>query len=324
MHHGVLRYALRRFSQVVPLVFAVIICNFLLTHLAPGDPVDLFLRDGASEEVVHTIRSAYGLDKPLYLQLVNYIASVMKGNLGVSFRYNRPVLDLVIEHIPRTLLLMSTSLVIASLFGILLGVLSALKPFTLSDNLIAVVSLAGYSLPIFWFGQILVMVFALHFDLFPTGGMLSVRENYSGMARVLDIAWHLVLPAICFASYNLALICRVMRASMLEVLRKEYVTTARSKGLPERVVVLRHMLRNAMIPVVTVIGMSLGLMFAGSVLTETVFSWPGLGRLTYDSIVARDYPVLMGIFIVISAGIIVANFLTDLIYCFLDPRIRYE
>jgi ABC-type dipeptide/oligopeptide/nickel transport system permease component len=219
---------------------------------------------------------------------------------------------------------MFPALLFASLFGIGLGVLAAIRPFSLTDNIIAFVSLAGYSMPVFWLGQLLIILLSLHFDLFPTGGMVSVRESYTGFAHVFDVAKHLTLPAICYSMFNFALICRITRASMLEVLRKDFVTTARSKGLAEQVVVLKHMLRNALIPVVTLIGMSLGMMFAGSVLTETVFSWPGLGRLTYDSIFNRDYPVLMGIFIFVSVAIIIANLLTDLVYCLLDPRIRYD
>jgi peptide/nickel transport system permease protein len=284
----------------------------------------MILQDGASEELITTMKQEFGLDKPLFFQLLSYIKSVFKGNLGFSFAYKVPVLQLILERIPATLILMFTSLVIASIVGIFLGVFAAIKPFSIRDNLIALASLAGYSLPIFWLGQIFVIVFALQLDLLPTGGMYNLREDYSGLTRILDISKHLILPALCFASYNIALISRITRASMLEILRKEFVTTARSKGLPEWVVVLKHMLRNAMIPVVTLIGMDLGMMFAGSVLTETVFSWPGLGRLTYDSILSRDYPVLMGIFIFISMAIIVANFITDIFYCILDPRIKYE
>jgi len=323
VQQGLFHYALKRLLQTLPLILCIIILNFLLIHLTPGDPVSLLLQDGASEEMIKTMRQEFGLDKPLYVQLVSYIRSVLKGNLGFSFTYHVPVLYLILERIPATLLLMFTALIIASFGGIFLGVLAAIKPFSARDNLIAFGSLAGYSLPIFWLGQILVIVFALKLDVFPTGGMYDMRLSSGGLTRILDVSKHLVLPALCFASYNIALICRITRTSMLETLRKEFVTTARSKGLAERVVVLKHMLRNAMIPVVTLIGMDLGMMFAGSVLTETVFSWPGIGRLTYDSILSRDYPVLMGIFIFISVAIMIANFLTDLVYCILDPRIRY-
>lgn len=324
MQRGIFSYIVRRIVQAIPLLFCIIVLNFLLIHLAPGDPIDLLTKEGANETMVQFIRHEFGLDKPLYVQLFRYITSVLKGNLGYSFTYHVPVLNLILDRIPATFLLMFTALLIASAFGIALGILAATKPFSLIDNLIAFASLAGYSTPIFWSGQILVIVFALQLDLLPTGGMFNIRENFTGWNFIWDVAMHLLLPALCFSFYNLALICRITRASMLEVFQKDYVTTARSKGLREDTVVLKHIFRNALIPIVTLIGMSFGLMFAGSVLTETVFSWPGLGRLTYESILNRDYPVLMGIFIVVSVAIIIANLITDMVYCVLDPRIRYD
>lgn len=324
MQRGVLNYIIRRILQVIPLILCIIILNFLLIHMTPGDPIDILIKDGGNEEMAQRIRSEFGLDKPLHIQLLNYIKSVLQGNLGYSFTYNIPVLKLILDRVPATLLLVLTALSFAVIFGIGLGILASIKPFSFTDNLIAFMSLAGYSMPVFWLGQILVIVLSLYLDLFPTGGMINIRESYTGLAYIKDLGAHLFLPAVVFGSHNLALICRITRTSMLEVLRKDFVTAARGKGLSERVVVLKHMLPNAMIPVVTLIGMSLGLMFAGAVLTETVFSWPGLGRLTYDSIFNRDYPVLMGIFIFVSVAIMVANLMTDLAYCILDPRIRYD
>jgi peptide/nickel transport system permease protein len=324
MQRAVLNYVLRRILQAIPLMFAVIALNFLLIHMAPGDPVDVLVQEGASETMIALIRHEFGLDRPLHVQLFSYIKSVLRGNLGYSFTYNTPVINVILERIPATLLLMFAALVFASVFGIAMGVYAATKPYSLRDNLIAFMSLAGYSMPVFWLGQILVIVVALRLDLLPTGGMQSIRESHTGMAYAADVGRHLLLPAVCFGLYNFAMICRITRTAMLEVFQKEFITTARSKGLAERVVVWKHMLRNALIPVVTLIGMSLGLMFAGSVLTETVFSWPGIGRLTYDAIFTRDYPVLMGIFVFVSMAIIVANLITDLLYCLLDPRIRYD
>lgn len=322
MIQGLFTYILKRLIQAIPLLVAVIVLNFFIIHLAPGDPIQLLLRDVSDERLVEQMRREYGLDRPVYIQLYNYIFSVSKGNLGYSIHYNRPVLDLVLEHLWPTLLLMLSALTIATILGIILGVYAAIRPFSKVDNAIAFASLAGYSLPIFWFGQILVLVFSVHLDLFPSGGMYNLREQQTGINHIIDVLYHLTLPAICFASYDLAFICRITRTSMIEVIRKDYVTTARSKGLSERIVVIKHMLRNALIPVVTVIGMSLGLLFAGSVLTETVFSWPGLGRLTFESISARDYPVLMGIFIVVTIAVIIGNFIADVLYSVLDPRIR--
>jgi peptide/nickel transport system permease protein len=218
--------------------------------------------------------------------------------------------------------MMGTGLIFAFIGGILLGVLSSKKPYSKTDNLTTITSLIGYSLPVFWSAQLLLLAFAIYLGWFPVGGMRDLVHEYTGIYAILDLLKHLTLPALVIGVYQLAIYTRLTRSSMLDVLHEDYIMTARSKGLPERTVLFKHALRNALLPVVTVMSMNLGIMFAGAVLTETVFAWPGVGRLTYDAIFARDYPVIMGTFVVVSIMVIIVNLITDIVYSVLDPRVR--
>jgi ABC-type dipeptide/oligopeptide/nickel transport system permease component len=258
------------------------------------------------------------------VQLLTYVRRVLSLDLGHSLRYRRDVLDLIMSRLGPTLLLMGTSLVLSSIFGVLLGAIAARVPYSWTDNTATFVALAGYSMPVFWLGQLLLLLFALNLGWFPTQGMMSLRAPSEGLGRILDILHHLALPALTYSVYNLTLIFRLTRSRMQETLAEDYILTARAKGVHERGVVYHHALRNAMLPVVTVIGLNFGFMLAGSVLTETVFAWPGLGRLMYEAIMARDYPILMGLFIFISFLVIVANVITDIVYAFIDPRVVYR
>jgi peptide/nickel transport system permease protein len=317
-------YVLSRILQAIPLIFVVIVLNFVLIHTAPGDPIVFIAGEFGDPEYYDMMRAHYGLDKPIHERLVMYIGNVLKGDLGRSYFFRQPVIQVIAERIPATLLLMGTAALLASVLGIVVGVVSSSKPYSIRDNLITAGSLMGYSLPVFWLAQMLLIVLALWLGIFPAQGITSLRIDLTGIEYVLDVLHHLVLPASSLAIYHLALIARLTRANMLEVLQEDYITTAFSKGLSERRIVYRHALKNALLPVVTVIGMELGFMIAGAVLTETVYSWPGLGRLMYDSIYTRDYPVLMGLFIVISISVIIANLATDIVYGLLDPRIRHR
>jgi ABC-type dipeptide/oligopeptide/nickel transport system permease component len=318
-------YILRRILQAIPLILGMIVVNFLLIHLAPGDPVSIFLGNlGTSQEYVQAVRERLGLDKPIAVQLFIYMRDVLRGDLGFSYVNQEHVRTLILERVPATLLLVGTSLLLASVFGVILGVMSARRPYSLADTLSSFVALIGYSIPVFWFGQILLMFLSLQLGLFPAQGMVSLRRIPSGMRYYLDIGHHLALPVLALGLRYLAVNSRYARASMLEVLNLEYVMTARSKGLSESRVFYRHALRNALLPVVTMFGINLGVVFAGAVLTEAVFAWPGLGMLMLSAVYARDYPVLMGLLLVISTMVIVANLLTDVFYAFLDPRIQLE
>ena len=317
-------YIFRRILQVIPVVLGIIVVNFVLIHIAPGDPVTIFLGSmGTSQEYVQAVRERLGLDKPLYTQLFIYVMSVLRGDLGFSYISQEPVLKLIVERIPATLLLLGTSLILSSILGVILGVVSSRKPYSLIDNINTLIALIGYSIPVFWFGQILLMYLSLRLGLFPSQGMLSLRQIPSGLSYYLDLGHHLMLPALALGLRYLAVNLRYTRSSMLEVLGLDYITTARSKGLTERTVFYKHALRNALIPVVTLFGINLGVVFAGAVLTETVFAWPGLGMLMLNAVYARDYPVLMGLLLVISLVVILANLVTDIVYSFLDPRVEY-
>jgi ABC-type dipeptide/oligopeptide/nickel transport system permease component len=322
MRSGFLRYSLRRLLQLVPMMLVISVINFVLIRVAPGDPA-LYLVGAtqAPPEVYEQLRNEFGLDRPMIEQLFIYFERLAHFDLGYSFVHQAPVLDTILSRLPATFLLMGTAFVLASVAGIGLGVFAARRAHSLADQVITMGSLAGYSIPIFWLGQILVLIFSLHLDLFPSQGMYSMREPKEGLELVLDVLHHLVLPATTYAVFHLALVFRLTRNKLLDVIVMDYVLTARAKGASAWRALLRHALPNALLPVMTVLGVHFGYMIAGSVLTENVFAWPGMGRLIFEAIESRDYPVISGIFIVVSAMIILANLITDLIYAWLDPRV---
>jgi peptide/nickel transport system permease protein len=256
------------------------------------------------------------------VQLGLYLWNLLQGDFGFSFALKQPVLEVILDRVPATLLLMGVAILYATVCGALCGVISSRRQYSIADNAFTLVALIGYSMPVFWLGQILLILLGLQYPIFPAQGMESLRESYTGLARGLDILHHLVLPAFTLGLGYLAVDLRFTRSSMIEVMSQDYIRTARAKGLSERAVFYKHALRNALIPLVTITGLNFGFLLAGAVLTETVYAWPGLGRLMYDSIYARDYPVLMGMFVVISVMVIVVNFVTDIAYSVLDPRIR--
>lgn len=318
-------YLLQRLLYTVPLLLGAVTIVFVLVHLAPGNPVDYIIGEsGADKEMIARLTADMGLDRPLYIQLLRYLGQVATGNLGYSFVSSTPVLELILDRLPATLLLMASQLVFSISLGITLGVLSARHPNSLLDNTITVFSLASFAIPVFWLGQLLILGFGYYLDWLPIQGMVNLRAGYTGFDHVLDVGRHMILPVATLTLYNLALILRLTRGSLLEVVGQEYIKVARSKGLSENTVMVKHALRNALLPVVTVIGLEFRALIAGAVLTETVFAWPGLGRLTFDAINARDYPLLMGMFIFISLLVAIGNLVTDLLYALLDPRIRYQ
>jgi peptide/nickel transport system permease protein len=318
-------YVTKRILQAIPLVFIIIILTFTIIHLAPGDPVYILVGEATvSDEYLEMVRIRMGLDKSLPEQLLIYITSFMSGDLGYSFFWNQPVLDLILERLPATLLLMLSSIIIGTGIGILLGVYSANRPHSLLDYSLTTISLAGYSIPRFWLALVVLLVFGLWLDLFPISGMTSVGSEISGLGYITDVLWHAILPILALSTRFTALITRLVRTSMLEALSQDFIITAKSKGLKQNVVLFKHALRNALLPVITVVGMNFGFMFSGSVLVETVFSWPGLGRLLYDAFYTRDYPVIMGMFVFVSIIVIIVNLITDITYSFVDPRIRYK
>ena len=317
-------YVLRRLIHTLPLILCVIIFNFLLIHLAPGDPIQSLVGEfPAPEAYVAQMRKAFGLDQPLPVQLLLYVRNVLKGDLGFSFYYKQPVLTVILDRIPATLLLMAPAIIFSALVGVFFGILSSRKPYSLSDNAISTFSLFGYCVPAFWLGQMLMVIFSINLGWLPSQGLRTLGTDMEGIPAFLDRISHLLLPVAALAIRHVAVNARMMRSSMLEVSHEDYVTVARAKGLGEKEVIVRHMLPNALLPVVTIIGVDVGFLFTGSVLVETVFGWPGIGRLMYESIVKRDYPVLMGNFLITTVLVVVVNLAVDLIYVWLDPRVKY-
>ncbi len=320
-----IQFMVTRLLLAIPQLLGVGGAMFLIIHLVPGDPVIALVGDfPAPPEYIARIRAEFGLDQSLGERFFRYLMALVRGDLGFSFAYRTSVLHLIVERAGATILLTGTALIMGTSFGLLLGISSARWSFSRLDNIISVISLAGFSIPVFWLGQLLIILFAVHLGWFPSTGMVSLRAPVVGLGRWMDILKHLILPASALSFGYLAITTRLTRTSMLEVLNQDYIRTARAKGVLEYRVLVRHAFPNAMLSVVTLIGYNTGLILSGSVLVETVFGWPGLGRLLYDSLFRRDYPVLMGIFLTVSTAAILANLLTDLTYAFLDPRIRYS
>jgi peptide/nickel transport system permease protein len=321
---NLLRLLASRLGQALLLVLAVVVLNFALVHAAPGDPVETIAgaSGGMSEELKAELRQSYGLDKPLPVQLGVYLTRVVQLDLGYSYFFNLPVVDLIAERIPATLLLVLSSVICAFLLGTGIGVLAARKPNGLLSQTITVLSLVGFAAPVFWTGIMLVILFASILPIFPVSDMRSIDGSSEGIAGVLDVAWHLVLPTFTLSLVYLAHYSRLARASMLEVMGSDFIRTARAKGLADRVVLYKHALRNAILPVVTVLGLQFGNVLAGAILVETVFNWPGLGRLAFDSVLRRDYPTILGVLLFSSIVVVVMNQITDLCYRLIDPRIK--
>lgn len=314
----------RRLLHAFLLILAVLVLNFFLIHAAPGDPADVIAGEmgGATEEMMADIRKTYGLDKPIYVQLGVYLGRALQGDLGQSFFYNAPVLDLVLGRAGATILLVTTALLFAIFVGTSLGVLASHKPKGIVSGLVTLVSVIGYSAPIFWTGLMLVILFAWVYPIFPISNMFDITKDTGFFGYILDVMHHLVLPSLTLGIVYLAQYARLTRASMLEILSSDYIRTARAKGVAETKVYGHHALRNAILPVVTIAGLQFGSIISGAVLVETVFSWPGLGTLAFDSILARDYPTVLGILFFSSVLVILANLLTDFVYRLVDPRIR--
>ena len=313
-----------RIAWSVGLILAVIVMCFSLVHLAPGDAALVIAGDsGAGDpELIEEIREDLGLDDPYLIQLSRYVGDVASGDLGTSYRFNESVTSLIGDRIWPTILLVTTALLFAIVIGVLVGIFTARRPESPVSHGVTVFSLVGYSMPVFWTGCLLIIAFASNVRWFPVAGMRDVRFEGNRFEEWLDIAHHLVLPALTLGLIYLAQYSRLSRASMLEVLQSDYVRTARAKGLAERKVVYKHALRNAVIPVITIAGLQFGALLSGALLVETVFNWPGLGRLAADSVFQRDAPVLLGVLICSAVLVVVINILTDVVYRMIDPRIR--
>jgi peptide/nickel transport system permease protein len=320
----VVRYLAWRLLQAVPIVAGIAVFNFMLLQLAPGDAADVLAGEagGATPEYIAELKARFGLDQPVPVQLGKYLWNVARLDLGFSFRHNMPVVDLILSRLPATLLLMGAAIVLAFSLGVLLGVTAARQVNRPLDTVISVGALLAYATPIFWIGLMMILLFSVQLGWLPSSGMSTIGVDLTGFAYALDVARHLVLPATALSLFFMALYTRLMRASMLEVYSLDYVTTARAKGLTERRVAFKHVLRNALLPMVTMLGLQIGSMLGGSVLVETVFGWPGLGRLAFEAVFQRDNNLLLGVLLLSSVLVVIVNVIIDLTYARLDPRIE--
>ena len=317
-------YIVRRLILAIPILLGVAIIAFLLVYLAPGDPLGQFITPNVRPEVLDRLREIYGLNKPLHEQFIGWITNYVQvwnpDAWGISVTYRRPVLELIVERVPATLLLMGTALGITALVAVPLGMLAALRQYSLADKIVTTLATIGYAMPSFVIGTFLLYVGAIWTGVFPFGGMSS---SLRGNADPLDIAWHMILPVSSLAIQSIAGWSRYVRATMLEVLHQDYIRTARAKGLPTARVNFRHALRNTLIPVVTLLGLSLPALISGAVITETIFSWPGLGFLGIAAIGQRDYPIIMAFVLMGGIAVVVGNLVADILYGVIDPRIKY-
>lgn len=319
-----LQFMLARVMQGAGTLALIAVINFLLVHAAPGDPVSVLAGEaGASDaQFVAQLRAQFGLDQPLLQQLGNYLLHVLQFDLGYSYRQQQPVLSLILDRLPATLLLTGSAFALSLLFGVTLGALSARRAGTWVDSLITLVALVFYATPLYWLALMAVLVFTVQLAWLPGFGYMTVGGGLSGMALALDIASHLVLPALTLALFYMAVYARMTRAAMLEVAQMDFIKTARAKGVRPGRILRSHVLRNALLPVVTLAGIQAGGMIGGAVLTETVFAWPGIGRLMFDALLQRDYSLLLGAFLVTAAMAVLFNLITDLVYTLVDPRIE--
>lgn len=321
-------YIIRRILQAIPLLLFISMVIFALLQFTPGGPLARFENDPTiSQEDIEIMRERLGLDDPVPVQYARWLGAILKGDLGTSYATNQPVLEMIKERLPNTLKLMSTAFAVTILIAVPIGIISAVRQYSIFDHIATSIAFAGQSIPIFWFGLVLILIFYVALDnpwtgdpLFPSGGIYSLDKQ----GDFLDGLWHLVLPVTMLSLAWVSWYTRFLRSSMLDVLHKDFIRTARAKGLRERLVQLKHGFPNAAIPMITLIALDLPALFSGAVFTETIFSWPGMGRLFFQSALRRDYPVLMAIVIFTAVLIVLSNLLADILYAILDPRIRYD
>ena len=321
---GRLRFICHRLIKAVFVILGIIVLNFLLIRLAPGDPALVLAGEAgaADPKFVADLRREFGLDQPIWRQLMIYMRDILSFNLGFSYRQKAPILDLILQRLPQTILLTGAALTFAIVVGVSLGALAARHVGTWWDSIITTAALVIYAMPSFWLGLMLVLLFSVQLGWLPTFGMNTIQARYTGLTYALDVGRHLILPSLTLGLFFTAVYARLTRASMLEVADMDFVRTGRAKGLPEGRIQRRYILRNALLPVVTYAGLQAGYLVGGSILIETVFAWPGIGRLAFEAVLVRDYNLLLGIFIVASVLVILFNLLTDIVYTIVDPRIE--
>jgi len=318
-------YILRRILIAVPLIIGLATITFFIIHMAPGDPMALYRNPEISPEVMELMRKNLGLDQPLHIQYVRWLTSMARGNFGISFTAHRPVADILKETIPNTLQLTFLALLLNLIVGIIIGVIAAIKQYSGVDHAITVSALFIYSMPSFWLGLMMILLFSLLLGWLPASQMQSINADlFDFWHRLWDRIIHLIMPVFVLGIATAAGTARFMRGSLLEVIRQDYIRTAHAKGLSERVVIFKHALRNALLPIVTLTGLSLPFLLGGSVITETIFAWPGMGRVAITAIFARDYPVVLAANLIAAVMVVLGSLFADITYSILDPRIRYE
>jgi peptide/nickel transport system permease protein len=331
-------YIVKRLLQIIPVILGVTLIAFSLIHLAPGDPVRTMLGQHATQQEIDETRAKYGLDQPLYVQYFIWLGDVLHGDLGRSILSHEQVTTEIASRFPNTIELAIAAMIFAILIGVVAGIISATKQYSIADYSVMGIALFGISMPVFWLGIMLMMIFGVFLGWLPIGGRIDLLLSFNHItgfmvvdsiitgngAALISVLRHLILPAIALGTIPMAIIARTTRSSMLEILRQDFIRTERAKGLSERKVIYKHAIRNAMVPVVTVIGLNFGLLLSGAILTETVFSWPGVGRLVVDSVYARDYPLVIGCILVFALVFVIVNLITDLLYTYIDPRIHYD
>jgi peptide/nickel transport system permease protein len=324
-----LKYIVKRLLLSVPLVLGIVTATFFMAHLAPGDPMDMYLEPQRQRqvdlEVIELLRKKYGLDQPVHVQYVTWLKNVAQGDFGESFRHRRPVKDMLVEAVPYTLQLTVLAIILDALIGITIGIISAVRQYSKLDKTITIGSLIIYAIPSFWLALMLIMVFSVNLGWFPTSQTRSMNyEDLTAIGKMLDRAWHLVLPVFVMGIAGAAGTARYMRNKLLEVLNEEYIMAARARGFREKTVIVKHALRNAMIPIVTIYGMSLPFLLGGATIIETIFAWPGMGRLTVGAVGGRDYPIIMATVMIAAVLTVLGNLLADITYAAVDPRVSYD
>lgn len=317
------KYILRRVLNAIPILFGITLLTFLIMQLAPGNPLQTMIDPRVSTEEIARAEENLGMDRPAILQYFSWLGEVLRGNLGYTVRTGRPVSELILARLPATLYLTLTAFLLSFAVGVPLGVFSATHKYTVGDYSLTVFAFIGISIPSFFFGLGLIFLFALRLGILPAAGMLTIGANLTGWAGFVDRVRHLILPATVLALPNLATVMRFTRSSMIDVLHNDYIRTARAKGVRERIVRYKHALRNALIPVVTVFGLSIPFLFGGAYITEQIFNWPGMGSLGIQAIYSREYPILMGLNLFTSTLVLLGNLVADVLYAAVDPKIRY-
>ena len=314
------KYILQRILVAIPVIFGVTIVAFFIMTLAPGDAVDMLISPGLSVEDIELKKKSLGLDQPVYIQYVHWLQEMARGNLGYSFTNRQPVTERIFDRFGPTFTLAMCAMLLSYAIAIPIGILSAVRQYSVLDYTATIFSFLGVSIPSFFFGLLMIYFFSLKLDLFPTGGMQSIGKEFS----LADRLSHLVLPMVVLSLQNTGVVMRYTRSSMLDVVRQDYVRTARAKGLRSQIVLVRHALRNALIPVITLVGLQIPFLLSGAIITEQIFNWPGMGRLTVEAINQRDYPTIMGLNLLIAVLVVIGNLLADVFYGVVDPRIRQQ